>query len=135
MPRRARERIERVGFALARPPAFWARRVDELGNVRERRLAGARRLIVSDIGQHHRQLLVGYGHDSAILAVDDRDRASPVALSRNQPVAHPVADRRPSNLMLFRVFTYRLDRIGGLHPLREARVYRHPANTDSPNLT
>src|SRR5260370_33965301 len=105
MPRRARERIERVGFALALSPAFWARGVDKLGNVRERRLPRARRLIVRDIGQHHRQLLVGNGHDSAILAVCDRDRASPASLSRNSPVAQPVADRLPANLMLFPLLT------------------------------
>ena len=35
-----------------------------------------------------------HGHRSARLAVDDRDRAAPVALPREQPVAQPVADRR-----------------------------------------
>ena len=38
--------------------------------------------------------LVGHRHDAAALAVDDRDRAAPVALARDQPVAQPVVDRR-----------------------------------------
>ena len=36
----------------------------------------------------------GTGHDPAALAVDDRDRAAPVALAREQPVAQAVVDRR-----------------------------------------
>ncbi len=44
-------------------------------------------------GSTHRQVLVGNGHDAAALAVDDRDRAAPVALARDEPVAQAVVDR------------------------------------------
>ena len=39
------------------------------------------------LGQHHRQLLVRHRHHAAGLAVDQRDRAAPVALARDAPVA------------------------------------------------
>jgi hypothetical protein len=38
-------------------------------------------------GQHHRQLVVGHRHRAAAVAVDDGDRAAPVALARDAPVA------------------------------------------------
>ena len=48
--------------------------------------------VVLDVGQHDRQLVLGHRDDAAALAVDDRDRAAPVALAREQPVAQPVVD-------------------------------------------
>jgi hypothetical protein len=49
------------------------------------RIAG---LVEGDIiGQLHRQVLGRHRHDAAGLAVDDRDRAAPIALPRNAPVA------------------------------------------------
>ena len=58
--------------------------------------------VVLDVGQEHRQLLVGHGHDAALLAVDDRDRAAPVALPREAPVAQAVVDRRLAAALLAR---------------------------------
>ena len=49
--------------------------------------------VVLDVGQLDRQLLLGHGDHAVALAVDDRDRAAPVALARHQPVAQPVVDR------------------------------------------
>ena len=40
-------------------------------------------------GQHDRQLVVRHGLHAAVAAVDQRDRAAPVALARNAPVAQP----------------------------------------------
>src|ERR1019366_2210066 len=37
--------------------------------------------------QHHRQLIVGHRHVAALLAVNQRNRTSPVALARYAPVA------------------------------------------------
>ncbi len=45
-------------------------------------------------GELHGEVPGGYGHHPAVLAVDDGDRAAPVALARDQPVAQAVVDRR-----------------------------------------
>ena len=50
----------------------------------------ARRLEIDILGQDHRQLLLGYRHHAADLAVDERDRCAPIALARNAPVAQAV---------------------------------------------
>ena len=42
------------------------------------------------VGQRDRQVRLRHRHDAARLAMDDRDRAAPVALARNAPVAQPV---------------------------------------------
>ena len=46
-----------------------------------------REVEIARVGQFERQLLVGHRHVAAARAVDDRDRAAPVALARNAPVA------------------------------------------------
>src|SRR5262249_59707993 len=43
-------------------------------------------------GQRNRQVAFRHWHDTAALAVDDRDRAAPVALARNAPVAQAEID-------------------------------------------
>ena len=68
-------------FAL--PPHF-GQAIVELGHLRQWR-AGAGDLDV--LRKHDRQLVVGYRHVAAGRAVDDRDRAAPVALARDAPVA------------------------------------------------
>ena len=52
----------------------------------------ARRQELGVVWQQHRQLVLGHRHGAALVAVDDRDRRTPVALARDQPVAHPVLD-------------------------------------------
>ena len=42
------------------------------------------------LGQGHRQLLARHRHDAAGTAMDHRDRAAPVALPRDAPVAQPI---------------------------------------------
>ena len=49
--------------------------------------------VVLDLGQLDRELVVGHRDHPAPLAVDDRDRAAPVALAGEQPVAQAVVDR------------------------------------------
>ena len=55
--------------------------------------------------QHHRQVLVGHRHHAAFCAMDHRDRAAPIALPRNAPVAQAkiyfaLADRLPGGVVL-----------------------------------
>ena len=93
VPGRVDERVHRLGLAPGRAAAARARRRASSPRPRERR--PALRLVVLDVGQHDRQLVVGHGHLAARLAVDDRDRAAPVALARKAPVAQAVRDRGP----------------------------------------
>src|SRR5690606_41938663 len=41
---------------------------------------------------HHRQLLLRHGHRAALVAIDDGDRAAPVALAADAPVAQAEVD-------------------------------------------
>ena len=59
-----------------------------------RQRALALRRVVLDLGQLDRELVVGHRDDAVRLAVDDRDRAAPVALAGEQPVAEAVVDGR-----------------------------------------
>ena len=92
VPGRVDERVHRVGFTAANRPATRARYEQPLLVRGERRLA--LRLVVVDLRQEDGQVLVRDGHRSAVVAIDDRDRAAPVALARERPVPQPVADRR-----------------------------------------
>ena len=53
----------------------------------------ARTVEADVLRQFDRQILLGHRHDAAIRAMDHRDRAAPIALARNAPVAQPVDDR------------------------------------------
>src|SRR5690606_8953614 len=44
------------------------------------------------LGQAHRQVFARHGHDAAGVAMDHRDRAAPIALAGNTPVAQAVID-------------------------------------------
>ena len=51
------------------------------------------RLVEGDVlGQRHRQVRLRHRHDAAVVAMDDRDRAAPVALARDAPVAQAEVD-------------------------------------------
>ena len=61
---------------------------------------------VDVVRQLHRQVLVRHRHDAAVLAMDHRDRAAPVALARDAPVAQaeidlPLADRPVAARLVF----------------------------------
>lgn len=90
IPRRIDERIHRVGFAFrSRSIAFGASDVLP-GRMMVERVA---RLIEGHIvGKHHWQIFIRHRHDSADSAVDHRDRATPIALSRDTPVAQAEVD-------------------------------------------
>ncbi len=78
------ERVHRVGLAPRQRPAL--RTVDLLprGMAVERI---ARRVESHVFRQQDRQILRRNRDDAAGLAMDDRDRAAPIALARNSPVA------------------------------------------------
>ncbi len=87
VPAALEEGVEGVGLALGGPAA--SRTSDVLpGRVTGQRIAGAGQLDI--LRQGHRQLGARHRHDAAALAVDDRDRAAPVALARHAPVAQTV---------------------------------------------
>ncbi len=83
IPGRVHERVHGVGLAPALAAA--ARAVDMLpGRVPVEGVAGH---VEADVlGQHDGQVLLGNRHHAAGVAVDDRDRAAPVALARDAPV-------------------------------------------------
>ena len=78
------EGVHRVGFAARRTAAFRTGDVAP-GRMAVERVAG---LVEAHIlRQHHRQLGLRHGEHATSLAVDDRDRTTPVALARDAPVA------------------------------------------------
>ena len=60
------------------------------GRMAVERIAGP--VEVDVVRQLHRQVVLRHRHDAAGLAMDDRDRAAPVALARDAPVAQAVID-------------------------------------------
>ena len=94
VPGRVDKCVHRLGLALGGASAGWAGDVHPILCLRKR--WAALRLVVLDIGQNHRKLFVRDRHDAARVAVDDRDRAAPVALTREAPVAKPEVDREPT---------------------------------------
>ncbi|MND77976.1 hypothetical protein D3C80_696800 [compost metagenome] len=78
------EGVHGVGFALGRRAAFRAGAVVELGHLRQRAAGAVRHHVFR---QHHRQLVFRHRYVATARAVDDRDRAAPVALAADAPVA------------------------------------------------
>ncbi len=91
VPRRVDEGVHGVGLAARGSATPRTGRVDPVLRRRERAAALGR--VVLDVGELDRQLLVGHRDDAVGVAVDDRDRAAPVALAGEQPVAKAVVDR------------------------------------------
>src|SRR3712207_7513754 len=79
---------------IRRPPRSTLFPYTTLFRSRGQRGAPLRRVVLH-VGQLDRQLFVGHGHDAVGLAVDDGDRAAPVALARQEPVAQ---DRKSTRL-------------------------------------
>ena len=77
IPGRLHKRIERVGFAARAFATLRTWRVDELGNILERRTVPCK---LDIFRQNYRQLIFGYWYRIAIVAVDDRNRRTPIAL-------------------------------------------------------
>src|SRR5690242_20316734 len=59
--------------------------------------------------QRDRQIFFRHRHDAAFLAVDDRDRAAPITLARNAPVAQAVIDLALANASLLRLIDGRIN--------------------------
>ena len=93
VPGRVDERVHRVGVTRRVTAALRASHRHPVRRTLQRRLATLRAQLVTGQRQLHRQLVVRYRHLAAATAVHDRDRAAPVALARQQPVAQPVSDR------------------------------------------
>ena len=128
VPGRVDEGVHRVRLA---PPLLAAARA---GDAHPLLVGGERRaplrLVVLDLGQQHRQLVLGHGHDAAALAVDDRDRAAPVALPREAPVAQPVRDGRRAAPLLREPVDDRALGLVGRQPVERARVDQPPVLVD-----
>ena len=88
IPAGAGEGVHGIGLALGRAAADRAGGLVELLALGEG-LAGSQ---VQVLGQRHRQLILGHGHDAAVLAVDGRDGVAPIALTGNEPVAQTELD-------------------------------------------
>ena len=88
VPAGAGEGVHGIGLALGRATADRAGGLVELLALGEG-LAGTQ---VQVLGQRHRQLVLGHGHDAAVLAVDGRDGVAPVALAADEPVAQTELD-------------------------------------------
>ena len=88
IPRGIDKGVHRVRLAPGRAAAAWAGRVAP-GRVAVQRVA--RHVERHVERQEDRQVRLGLGHDPACLAVQHRDRAAPVALARDAPVAQAEA--------------------------------------------
>ena len=115
VPRRVDEGVHRVGLAPGGAATRGAAHVDPVLRRRQRR-APLRR-VVGDVGQHDGKLVFGHGDDPAALAVDDRDRATPVALAREQPVAQAVVDRHVALALAVQPGDDRLQRLAVGQPV------------------
>ena len=71
---------------FAGPPHFGQSTLTQSVARRQRRGSLGGQIGARQVRQLHRQLIVGHRHLATALAVDDRDRAAPVALPAQQPV-------------------------------------------------
>ena len=90
VPRAVEERVGDVGLAPRLAAALRTRHAIPRLDARQRRDAGVVRLEVLDVRQLDRQVLLRHRDRAALVAVDDRDRRTPVALPRDAPVVQPV---------------------------------------------
>ncbi|MNM85287.1 hypothetical protein D3C81_973990 [compost metagenome] len=89
VPARLHEGVEGVGLALGRAAAVRAGGLAPFQIGLDRR-TGTVELHV--LRQDHRQLVFRHRHRTALVAVDHRNRAAPVALAAHAPVAQAVID-------------------------------------------
>ena len=87
IPTRFKERIERIGFAQRGGATFWA--IDMLpGCVMVQRVSG---LIERNIfGEFYGELILWNRHDTAVFAVNHRDWAAPITLTRDTPITQAI---------------------------------------------
>src|SRR6266511_2198816 len=82
----------------------------------------ALRHVLLDFGQEHGQVFLRDRHHPALVAVEDRDRAPPVALAGEQPVPQAVADGRPAAAARLEPFHDGLLRLRARHARELRRV-------------
>ena len=120
VPRRVDERVHGVRLSRGRPATNGTRGVKKPFVERQRRLAGRKELDV--IGSENGQLVLGYGHDTMVGAVNGRNGATPKTLARDQPVAEPVVDLALADAFVLEPFDrVRLRRLD-VEPVQEATV-------------
>ena len=90
VPRRVHKGVHRVGLPECRAPTSGAGSLQEPLVETEWGLACRPELDI--VGEKDRELLGGNRHDSVSGAVHHRDRAAPVSLPADKPVAQPVVD-------------------------------------------
>ncbi len=128
IPGRIHEGVHRVRLATGRRAAGRAGDIAP-GVIALQRVA---RHVEGDLlRQGHRQIGCRHRHGSAGVAMDDRDRAAPVALARHAPVAQAElhfsrCDRRACDDLLFEAVGHRLERLVGGHVVEEARIDHAP---------
>src|SRR5262245_64593778 len=84
VPGRIDESVHGVGLARGRPATARAGHMLPGGMAIERIAATVEAHILREL---HRQVLLGHRHDAAFLAMNRRDRATPIALPRDAPIA------------------------------------------------
>ena len=77
-------------------------------------------------GKHHRKILLRNGDDAARLAVDHRDRTTPVPLPADPPIAKPVLDRPAAHPLPFKVKCDRPLPLFARDPVERAGAYQAP---------
>ncbi len=121
------EGIHRVGFA---PRIVTALRAGDMTPCRMTIERVAWHIESDVIGQLDRQVLLGNGNDAADFTMDDRDRAAPIALSRNAPVTQAEINlalglRRIAQNLLRQLRYDGLESVRGLHAVEEAGIDHH----------
>ncbi|MCY1426309.1 hypothetical protein D9M71_421270 [compost metagenome] len=91
------EGVHGVGFTLGRLAAFRAAALVELGHACQRRASAVRHHV---FWQYHRQLVFRHRDVATAVAVDDRNRAAPVALTADAPVAQAELGARSAEVFL-----------------------------------
>ena len=114
VPRGVDERVHRVGLPPRRPATGRTARRHELRHLCERGVAAPGEGL--DVGKLDRQVLVRRRADPARVAVDDRDRRTPVALPRDAPVLQPVLDLAAADAPGFRGPRHGRDGFGARQP-------------------
>ena len=86
VPAGARPLRHRVGLALGGTGALGALGIHPIRDVGQGGLAGAAGFVVRYFWKPDGQLVLRDGNKSALLTMHDRDRFTPIALSRKQPI-------------------------------------------------
>ena len=117
IPAAVNKRVECICFARRVAAAFRASRVLPRGVAVERI---ARRVEADIFGQGDGQVGARHRNGAAIGAMDHRDRATPVALARNAPIAQPEVHLPRAAPLLDKLCDDLLARRGGAQPVKIA---------------